>query len=60
MKATETSKLRSDLTPEQREQAKKIGRIEFKSSRRAWDPEPKKFSPAGPSTDRSSLPSNAG
>jgi hypothetical protein len=39
-------KLRSDLTPEQRERAERIGRVEFKSARPAWDPEPKKFIPS--------------
>lgn len=32
MEKQETNKLRSDLTPEQREKAEKIGRIEFKSA----------------------------
>jgi len=32
MKQTETNKLRGDLTPEQKEKAEKIGRIEFKSA----------------------------
>jgi hypothetical protein len=32
MKQTETNKLRSDLTPEQKEKAEKIGRIDFKSA----------------------------
>jgi hypothetical protein len=30
MKTTETNKLRSDLTSQQKEKAEKIGRIEFK------------------------------
>jgi hypothetical protein len=32
MKQTETNKLRSDLTPEERAKAEKIGRIKFKSA----------------------------
>jgi hypothetical protein len=32
MKQTETNKLRSDLTSEEREKAERIGRIEFKSA----------------------------
>ena len=32
MKQTETNKLRQDLTPEERERADRIGRIEFKSA----------------------------
>ena len=32
MKQTETNKLRQDLTPEEKEKALKIGRIEFKSA----------------------------
>jgi hypothetical protein len=39
-------KLREDLTPEEAKKALEIGRIEFKSARRAWDPEPKKFIPS--------------
>ena len=32
MNKTETNKLRQDLTPEEREKAERIGRIEFKSA----------------------------
>jgi hypothetical protein len=32
MEKTETRKLRENLTPEQREQAERIGSIEFKSA----------------------------
>jgi hypothetical protein len=32
MKQTEINKLREDLTPEEKEKALKIGRIEFKSA----------------------------
>jgi hypothetical protein len=32
MGKTETNKLRQDLTPEEREKAERIGRIEFKSA----------------------------
>ncbi len=43
MKATETNKLRSDLTPAERERAEKIGRLGYASTRnpfkyRAHDP----------------------
>ena len=32
MKQTETNKLRSDLTPEEKAKAEKIGRIDFQSA----------------------------
>jgi hypothetical protein len=46
MKATETNKLRPDLTPQERERAERIGRIEFQSARSAWDPGTVKFIPS--------------
>jgi hypothetical protein len=35
MKPTETRKLRSDLTPEQREKAERIGSLDYRSPRNA-------------------------
>jgi hypothetical protein len=46
MKQTETRKLRTDLTPEERERAERIGSIDFKSARPAWDPGTAKFIPS--------------
>ncbi len=43
---TETRKLRPDLTPEQREQAERVGDLSFKSSRLEWDPAAYKFIPS--------------
>jgi hypothetical protein len=48
MKQPAPSKLREDLTEEQKERALKIGRIEFKSARPAWDPGSVKFAGMGP------------
>jgi hypothetical protein len=42
----QTNKLRGDLTPEQREKAERIGRIQFKSAKPAWDPGAVKFIPS--------------
>jgi len=39
-------RLRENLTPEEKEKALKIGRIEFKSARPAWDPGVTKFIPS--------------
>jgi hypothetical protein len=46
MKQSEPSRLRSDLTPAEREKAERIGRIEFQSARPAWDPGVAKFIPS--------------
>ena len=46
MAKTETRKLRTDLTAEQREQAERIGDLSFKSSRLEWDPAAYKFIPS--------------
>ena len=39
-------KLRQDLSPEQREQAERIGSLTYKSSRLEWDPAAYKFIPS--------------
>jgi hypothetical protein len=44
--AEQKRKLRQDLTPEQREKAERIGSLEFKSARPAWDPGVAKFIPS--------------
>jgi hypothetical protein len=43
---TEPRKLRTDLTPDQRERAERIGDLSFTSSRPVWDPAAYKFIPS--------------
>jgi len=57
-KTGKTKKLRADLTPEQREKAERVGRLEFKSTR--WpDRRVEKFIPPASSTE-DGLVENAG